>query len=110
MTNANDHQPAGAAGLPSCGDALPTCANCATLRAIVVDLQFWARRYADGRMTYVTGEVNQHTRTLLAMGIELIGDPADGGTVWSRDGMGRDFDGLTDVEAAARPALLGEGE
>ena len=69
-----------------------------TLEAIVGDLHWQARRYADGRSSYATGLFNGHTRALLAMGIEL--NPTGDGTVWARDAMGRAFDGLTDEEAA----------
>ncbi|GAA5514929.1 hypothetical protein Dcar01_03693 [Deinococcus carri] len=48
------------------------------------DMQISARRYADSRSSYVTGEVNEHTRVLLALGIPL--NTADG-SVWARDGM-----------------------
>lgn len=69
----------------------------ALLRKIVRDLHFLARRYADGRSSYVTRAFNEHTRLLLALGVEL--DLADG-TPWARDRQGRAYDGLTDEEAA----------
>lgn len=70
----------------------------ATLRAIARDLHWMARRYADGRMTYATRLFNDHTRTLLALGVPL--NPTGDSTVWARDGMGRAYDHLTDDEAA----------
>ena len=72
------------------------------LTQIARDLHWMARRYADGRQSYVTSMFNEHTRSLLSMGVELnyTGD----GTIWARDLMGRDYDKLTDEEAA-----LGDG-
>lgn len=70
----------------------------ATLRAIARDLHWMARRYADGRMTYAASTVNEHTRTLLALGVKL--NPTGDGTIWARDGMGRAYDHLSDEEAA----------
>lgn len=68
------------------------------LRRIAVDFHWMARRYADGRSSYVTGLFNDYTRALLAMGVEL--NPTGDGTIWARDAMGRAYDGLTDEEAA----------
>jgi hypothetical protein len=68
------------------------------LRRIAVDLYWQARRYCDGRMSYVTGLFNEHTRALLAMGVEL--NPTADDTVWARDQMGRAFDKLMGEEAA----------
>jgi hypothetical protein len=69
-----------------------------TLRYIVADLHWMARRYCDGRMTYSTRTFNDHTRALLAMGVPL--NPTGDRTIWAKDGMGRAFDGLSDEEAA----------
>lgn len=77
------------------------------MRAIVVDLHWMARRYADGRMSYAPALFNDHTRALLALGIVL--NPTADGTVWARDGQGRDFDALTDAEATPNtPDARGE--
>lgn len=60
---------------------------------------FWmARRYADGRMTYAASTYNDAVRKALSVGITLplLGD----GTVWARDGHGRQCDHLSDDEAA----------
>lgn len=70
------------------------------LREIVRDFHWQARRYCDGRMTYVTSLFNEHTRSLLALGVDLNDD---NGQVFARDGMGRSYDGLTDEEAAPAP-------
>lgn len=70
------------------------------LRQIAANLHFHARRYADGRQTWVPREVNEHARALVRMGVGLQGDPAYGGTVWARNPLGREYDGLTDDEAA----------
>ena len=64
---------------------------------IVIDFHWMARRYCDGRMTYVTGLFNDHTRALELMGISL-NETADG-TVFAQDGMGRTYDGLDDSHA-----------
>jgi hypothetical protein len=72
-----------------------------TLREIIHELHFWARRYADGRSTYVPHSINMHTRILLKLGVPL--DYTDG-TVFARDGMGRAFDGLKPDEVSeAKP-------
>jgi len=55
--------------------------------------QALARRYCDGRQTYIVSQFNQETRELLELGIEL--DTVDG-IVWARDGGGRSYDGLSD--------------
>ena len=67
------------------------------LKQIVIDFHWMARRYADGRQSYATGLFNDHTRALLAMGIEL--NPTGDGTIWAKDSAGRAYDGLTDEEA-----------
>lgn len=72
--------------------------RCATLEAIVADFHWLARRYADRRQSYATSLFNEHTRTLLRLGIPL--NPTGDGTLWARDLMGRAYDGLTEEEAA----------
>lgn len=69
-----------------------------TLRLIVRNFHWMARRYADGRSTYATRLFNEHVRTLLSMGVEL--DPTGDETIWARDGMGRAYDKLSDEEAS----------
>lgn len=66
------------------------------LREIVVDYHWMARRYSDGRSTYATSLFNQHTRTLLDLGIEL--NRTSDNTIWARDGMGPRYDGLSEEE------------
>lgn len=68
------------------------------LRRIVVDLHWMARRYVDGRTSYATRLFNDHTRALVALGVEL--NRTSDGTIWARDGMGRAYDGLSEEEAA----------
>lgn len=63
--------------------------------------QALARRYCDGRQTYIVSQFNQETKQLLEMGIDL--DPIDG-IVWARDGGGRAYDGLSDE--AATPGTI----
>lgn len=58
--------------------------------------QALARRYCDGRQTYIVSQFNQETRDLLKMGIKL--DEVDG-IVWARDGGGREFDNLSNESA-----------
>ena len=41
------------------------------LRQICIDLQWMARRYADGRSTYAPGIVNDATTYLLSIGVKL---------------------------------------
>lgn len=55
-------------------------------------LHWMARRYADGRSSYSPGLFNGIARKLLSSGVELKRPH------FARDGMGRDFDGLTDAE------------
>jgi hypothetical protein len=81
-------------------NSLTTCAEwkarALALEKIVQDLHWMARRYADGRQSYATSTFNQHTRSLLAMNIQL--NPCAEGTIWARDGMGPRFGGLTEEE------------
>ncbi len=76
------------------------------LRAIAHDLQSCARRYADGRRTYVPGMVNDATRYLLSIGVPV--NPCGERIIWARDGMGRAYDGLTDAQATSgTPEAMG---
>lgn len=59
------------------------------------DLHWMARRYADMRSSYAPSMFNEHTRKLLAEGVELNGPH------FARDGGGRRFDGLTQAEVDA---------
>jgi hypothetical protein len=81
-------------------NSLTTCAEwkdrAQVLEKIVHDLHWMARRYADGRQSYATSTFNQHTRSLLAMNIQL--NPCAEGTIWARDGMGPRYGGLTEEE------------
>jgi hypothetical protein len=70
----------------------------ATLKKICVNLAWQARRYCDGRSSYVTSMFNEDMRTLISLGVDL--NATGDGTIWARDAMGRNFDGLTDAEAA----------
>lgn len=76
------------------------------LRKIAADLQWMARRYADDRSTYACGIVNDATRYLLEIGVELYTSDR---IVWARDGMGRRYDRLTEAQATpGTPEALGE--
>ena len=68
----------------------------AGLREIAADLHWMARRYSDLRHTYAPGMVNDATRYLLRIGVELN---ACDGTLFARDGGGRAYDGLSEEEA-----------
>lgn len=72
------------------------------LKEIIRDLHVPARRYSDGRSTYITSTLNRHVRYLLSIGMQL--NWCDG-TLFARDGMGRMYDGLTDDEAKQGPPL-----
>lgn len=63
---------------------------------VVVELHSIARRYADGRRSYITSMFNSHTRFLLDLGFPLL---KPDGTLWARDTMGRIYDGLSEEEA-----------
>lgn len=69
----------------------------AALRKIATDFHWMARRYADGRSSYIARLFNENTRAILRMEIEL--NPTADETIWARDAMGRGFDGLTTEEA-----------
>lgn len=88
-------------------DVLKLKTRIAALERIVIDFHWVARRYCDGRTSYVTGLFNDHTRTLLAMGLEL--NPTADGTIWAHDSMGGAFDGLTPEEAAMGRAVTDQG-
>ena len=80
-------------------DAAKLSSENTMLRRIVGDLHWMARRYADGRATYVTWMFNEATRVLLKLDVDLKMFDVDG-TIWARDHHGRTYDGLNDEEAA----------
>jgi hypothetical protein len=67
------------------------------LKKIAGELHWMARRYADGRQTCATHQFNEMARKLLEMGVEL--NEGSDGTIWARDAMGRQYDGLSEEEA-----------
>ena len=69
----------------------------ATLRNIIRDFHWMARRYADGRSSYAPGMFNRHVQALINLDFEF----ADNAPRFARDGMGRDFDGLTEADTRA---------
>lgn len=76
------------------------------LKRICADLQWMAKRYADGRQTYATGMLNDATRELISMGVKL--NPCGEEIIWARDGGGRGFDGLSSQEATpGSPEAMG---
>lgn len=66
------------------------------LERIVVELHWMARRYADGRQSYVSKDFNDYTRELLVLGLKL--NPGHEGTIWARDRDGPGASGLTQEE------------
>lgn len=70
------------------------------LEKAIRDIHWMARRYADGRTSYATIMFNKATRSILDMGMEL-GTENPRESIWAKDGMGREFDGLSEVEATA---------
>ena len=72
----------------------------ATLRNIIRDFHWMARRYADGRSSYAPGMFNRHVQALINIDFEF----ADNAPRFARDGMGRDFDGLTEADTRAAEA------
>lgn len=77
---------------------MTTTEELAALRRIVVDLHWMARRYATGRASYATSLFNDHTRALLALGVELNIHGDD--TPWARDMQGPGYSNLTPEEYA----------
>lgn len=58
------------------------------LTGVAEDLQWPARRYADGRSSYAVGMVNEATRVLIALGLRINPDQTvTPPTVWAEDGM-----------------------
>ena len=68
------------------------------LKQIASNLAWQARRYCDGRQSYVTSMFNDDIRKLISLGVEL--NPTADGTIWARDAQGRAYDHLTPEEAA----------
>lgn len=81
------------------------------LRKAIQDVWWMARRYCDGRSTYAASTYNQHTRNLLALGIELnpTGEEAAQGRPpeWLPPAEQRDYEQLR-AELAALKATWGE--
>lgn len=50
---------------------------------LAASLQFYARRYCDGRMTYAVGDLNRMTAELIELGFV---PPKDKDTIWAQDG------------------------
>ena len=67
------------------------------LREACLDLQWMARRYADGRGSYAVGVVNAITRYFVSIGMPILKDPI-AKTMFARDAMGRNFDRLAPHE------------
>lgn len=67
-----------------------------TLRQIISEMHWMARRYADGSMTYATSMHNDNTRILLKLGVPLRCGAE--GTLWARDGMGARYSKLSQEE------------
>lgn len=57
-----------------------------------------ARRYADNSSTYSTSMMNNATRDIIRLGMNVKPDPINN-SIWAKDGMGRNFDHLSSEEA-----------
>ena len=68
----------------------------AVLRHDLEEVMWMARRYADVRHTYAVNMYNEVALNCLRIGIKL--NTCDG-IVWARDGSGREFDSLTELQA-----------
>ena len=71
------------------------CQNERPLEKIIYDLHWMARRYADERSSYAPGLLNQHVKALISLGY-ILEEP-----LYARDGMGRQYDGLTEADVKA---------
>lgn len=56
------------------------------LRHVIREIQWMARRYAHGRMTYAVGMYNNAIKVAQSVGMEFKPDPIDG-LVEAKDGM-----------------------
>ena len=74
------------------------------LERIVIDLHWCARRYCDGRTTYMTSLFNAHTKALLALGVLL--NPTADQRLFADDGMGAAYAELTPEDLAAEQAYV----
>jgi hypothetical protein len=61
------------------------------LAEVIQDIHWMARRYADGRSTFAPSTFNYAIGRAMAVGVELV--PVDD-TLWAKDGMGPDYEGL----------------
>ena len=61
-------------------------ARVAKLESIILDIQWMARRYAHGRMTYAVSTYNEAIRLAQSIGLEFKPDPIDG-LIEAKDGM-----------------------
>lgn len=68
--------------------------KCDEYRAGLFEVPLEGEPVAQLKKLIYPGLVNDHTRKLLDLGVKL--NPGEEGTVWAEDGMGRDFDGLTE--------------
>jgi hypothetical protein len=70
------------------------------LAEVARDLQFYARRYCDGRASYAPSDLNGMTRYLLtevktSIHIDAAACPP---TIWAKDAMGSGFSGISQDE------------
>lgn len=69
------------------------------LAAVIRELHWMARRYAEGRQTYAASSCNDATREALALGVDLA---MPDGTLWAADGTGEaGYSGLSEEEMAS---------
>lgn len=67
-----------------------------TLKSVIQEIWWMARRYADERSTFAPQIYNQAIRECLKLGIDF--STVDG-IIWARDNYGRSYDHLTEAEA-----------
>lgn len=60
--------------------------RCESLEYIIREIQWMARRYAHGRMTYAVSQYNEAIALAQNLGMEFRSDPIDG-LVEAKDGM-----------------------
>lgn len=66
-----------------------------TLRRIISEIWWMARRYADGRQSYAASMFNDNIKLAKSLGVVLR---ESDGTIFARDGMGYRYSGITEEE------------
>lgn len=77
-----------------------------TLRHVLDEVLWQARRYADYRSSFAPTIYNDAVKLLLKTDYKVYNTD---GIIWARDAMGRDFDNLSEAAATeGTPEALGE--